>query len=127
MGCAQSSRPSIDSPLSRLEKMKLQNGYMNGQARRSTGTRKFRQDPAELKRNGHDNGVVRERVVGERKSVGKDGDDQKFPEKVEEVELVDGWPKWLTDNIPREILKDLVPKSSDSYIKIDKVDNLLSF
>lgn len=127
MGCAQSSRPSIDSPLSRLEKMKLQNGYMNGQARRSTGTRKFRQDPAELKRNGHGNGVVRERVVGERESVSKDGGDQKFPEKVEEVELVDGWPKWLTDNIPREILKDLVPKSSDSYIKIDKVDNLLSF
>lgn len=115
MGCAQSSRPSINSPPSRLEKMKLQNGYMNGKSRRPTGTR-----------NGNGfNGVVRERVVGEGKSVSKDGGDQKFPEKVEEVELVDGWPKWLTDNIPREVLKDLVPKSSDSYIKIDKVNNLL--
>ncbi|KAL1543678.1 [pyruvate dehydrogenase (acetyl-transferring)] kinase [Salvia divinorum] len=31
------------------------------------------------------------------------------------------WPKWLTDNIPTQVLEDILPKSSDSYIKIDKV------
>lgn len=38
-----------------------------------------------------------------------------------EDELVDGWPRWLVNNIPRDVLAGLVPKSADSYIKIDKV------
>ncbi|XP_051124148.1 probable serine/threonine-protein kinase At1g54610 [Andrographis paniculata] len=38
-----------------------------------------------------------------------------------EDELVDGWPKWLTDNIPREVLKSIVPKSADAFVKIDKI------
>ncbi|XP_030544115.2 probable serine/threonine-protein kinase At1g54610 [Rhodamnia argentea] len=41
------------------------------------------------------------------------GDDQ--------VELVDGWPKWLIDNVPKRALRGLVPRSADSYDKIDKV------
>ncbi|KAL8524361.1 hypothetical protein ACS0TY_014084 [Phlomoides rotata] len=36
-------------------------------------------------------------------------------------EEIDGWPKWLIDNIPRDVLKDIVPKSADSYVKIDKI------
>lgn len=39
-------------------------------------------------------------------------------------ELVDGWPKWLTDNIPRDALAGLVPKSAESYDKLDKVSLL---
>lgn len=119
MGCGQSARLSMNSPPHQLEKMKLKNGYINGT------TRRFRQDPAELKRieprnrkpsNGNETDAVTVNGFGERKSVSKNNDGG---EKVEEV--VDGWPKWLTDNIPREVLKDIVPKSSDSYIKIDKI------
>uniref|UniRef100_A0A1U7YEN6 Probable serine/threonine-protein kinase At1g54610 n=1 Tax=Nicotiana sylvestris TaxID=4096 RepID=A0A1U7YEN6_NICSY len=36
-------------------------------------------------------------------------------------ELVDGWPKWLVDNIPKEVLVGLVPKTADSYDKLAKV------
>ncbi|XP_022155876.1 probable serine/threonine-protein kinase At1g54610, partial [Momordica charantia] len=36
-------------------------------------------------------------------------------------ELVDGWPKWLTTNIPRHVLAGLVPKSVEAYDKLDKV------
>ncbi|XWS44812.1 hypothetical protein CRYUN_Cryun15aG0080900 [Craigia yunnanensis] len=36
-------------------------------------------------------------------------------------ELVDGWPKWLVDNISTEVLVGLVPRSADSYDKLDKV------
>lgn len=36
-------------------------------------------------------------------------------------EMVDGWPKWLTDNVLPEVLVGLVPKSADSYDKIAKV------
>ncbi|KAL6603191.1 hypothetical protein ACP70R_043552 [Stipagrostis hirtigluma subsp. patula] len=36
-------------------------------------------------------------------------------------ELVDGWPTWLLDNVPREVLQGIVPKSADAYDKIEKV------
>ena len=50
-------------------------------------------------------------VDGDRRKKGGEEDD----------EMVDGWPKWLVDNIPTDVLKNIVPKSADSYIKIDKV------
>ena len=37
------------------------------------------------------------------------------------VELVDVWPKWLTDNITRDALAGMVPQSADSYGKLAKV------
>ncbi|KAK9272049.1 hypothetical protein L1049_002418 [Liquidambar formosana] len=36
-------------------------------------------------------------------------------------ELVNGWPKWLIDNIRGDALDGLVPKSADSYDKLAKV------
>ncbi|GLU13231.1 hypothetical protein SLE2022_298740 [Rubroshorea leprosula] len=36
-------------------------------------------------------------------------------------EMVEGWPKWLVDNIPREVLAGLVSKSADSYDKFAKI------
>lgn len=41
--------------------------------------------------------------------------------KIAKYEFVEGWPKWLVDNIPRNVLDTLVPKSADSYIKLGKV------
>ncbi|XP_027090734.2 probable serine/threonine-protein kinase At1g54610 [Coffea arabica] len=39
----------------------------------------------------------------------------------EDGELVDGWPKWLIDNIPRDALEGLIPRSAETYDKIDKI------
>ncbi|XP_052197950.1 probable serine/threonine-protein kinase At1g54610 [Diospyros lotus] len=36
-------------------------------------------------------------------------------------DLVDGWPKWLVDHVPRDVLVGLVPKSADSYQKLAKI------
>ncbi|ONK70332.1 uncharacterized protein A4U43_C05F32640 [Asparagus officinalis] len=38
-----------------------------------------------------------------------------------EDDLVDGWPRWLVNNVPRGVLDGLVPKSADSYEMIGKV------
>ena len=43
------------------------------------------------------------------------------PKKIGGDELVDGWPKWLVDNIPADVLGGLVPRSADSYDKLAKV------
>ncbi|KAM7266470.1 hypothetical protein ACFE04_004367 [Oxalis oulophora] len=40
---------------------------------------------------------------------------------IDDDEMVDGWPKWLTDNVPREIFAGLVPKSAEAYDKIEKI------
>ncbi|KAL0326016.1 UNVERIFIED_CONTAM: putative serine/threonine-protein kinase [Sesamum radiatum] len=122
-------------------------GYVG--ARRSTGLRHSRQETGgdvkpEL-RNGNGNRFTQGRasygaernveernavaVEGRRKSVSKNGGENKgkvsetteLRNKAEEDELVEGWPKWLTDNIPRDVLRNIVPKSADSYVKIDKI------
>ncbi|CAL1412834.1 unnamed protein product [Linum trigynum] len=36
-------------------------------------------------------------------------------------ETVDGWPKWLADNVPKEVLAGVVKKSAEDYVKLDKV------
>ncbi|KAG5035942.1 hypothetical protein GLYMA_04G218000v4 [Glycine max] len=36
-------------------------------------------------------------------------------------EFVEGWPKWLLDNIPANVLANIVPKSADSYEKLAKI------
>lgn len=137
-----------------LEKLKMDNGYAKGGyygARKSTGQRGagFRQESERAmkpeSRNESRNKVesgrvsvsgevdVKEGIGRGRKSSSSHGDDTssgKVREKAEvmnmggEDELVDGWPKWFTDNVPKEVLKNIVPKSADSYIKIDKVSLL---
>ncbi|XP_068321938.1 probable serine/threonine-protein kinase At1g54610 [Pyrus communis] len=144
MGCVQ-AKPLTNSTPGGLEKLKLDNGYVaNGPLkghRRSTG--QFHRDPfkPQLQRGearisnvepgsgGSSNenaaaavadewGVLNGGSEGE-----KDDGSHKVSHKVsvDDGEMVDGWPKWLTDNISREILAGLVPKSADSYDKLDKV------
>ncbi|KAG8378080.1 hypothetical protein BUALT_Bualt08G0100800 [Buddleja alternifolia] len=136
MGCAQSTRPSMRSPPEGLEKMKLENGYTKGAyigPRRSTGMRHY-QGLRPESRNGNENDVANGKansrgkwnvkegnMDGGRKSVTSSNRSENNGNKGGEEELVDGWPKWLTDNIPREALKNIVPRSADSYVKIDKV------
>lgn len=110
----------------------MDNGYVSKAwfttGRRSTGQRcpdkysgrVLRPDSASTKvvfksgnGGGEENPIRRE----ERRNVG--GGIQVSPERGDE--LVDGWPKWLTDNIHREALADLVPRSAESFDKLDKV------
>ncbi|KAG5067251.1 hypothetical protein JHK86_010982 [Glycine max] len=42
-------------------------------------------------------------------------------EKMARYEFVEGWPKWLLDNIPANVLANIVPKSADSYEKLAKI------
>ncbi|KAK7353591.1 hypothetical protein VNO80_19041 [Phaseolus coccineus] len=41
--------------------------------------------------------------------------------KESKYESEEGWPKWLLDNIPTNVLAKLVPKSADSYEKLAKI------
>ncbi|CAK7337817.1 unnamed protein product [Dovyalis caffra] len=117
------TKNSTYSPPQTLEKLKQEYVYVKGESGgRPTGQREpgklFRQE-VEKKRvvvlNGaasvgeglkNDIGNVSQRISS--KKAGGD-------------ELVDGWPKWLVENIAREVLAGLVPKSADSYDKLAKV------
>lgn len=69
----------------------------------------------------------------ERKMIMKEEQDQGLPphkgngmqkiksKKAVDDQRVDGWPKWLTDNIPTDALAGLTPRSAETYEKIDKV------
>ncbi|KAM1030304.1 hypothetical protein TB1_033515 [Malus domestica] len=144
MGCVQ-GKPLTNSTPGGLEKLKLDNGYvangpLNGH-RRSTG--QFHRDPFKPRQQrgearisnvepgsgGSSNEKAAAAVADEWGALNggsegeKDDGSHKVSHKVsvDDEEFVDGWPKWLTDNISREILAGLVPKSADSFDKLDKV------
>ncbi|KAF8018629.1 hypothetical protein BT93_H3504 [Corymbia citriodora subsp. variegata] len=143
MGCAQ-SRPSRTS---RLEKLKLERGYVKankdcsnnkptirreakdnkiaiavGSAAKGPGgvsggankavSRGLGKERARSTSDGNvrNDNVVSDQSVNSKKVNGGGGDD-----------LVDGWPKWLLDNVNKDFLAGLVPKSADSYDKLAKV------
>lgn len=125
MGCVQ-AKGLQHSPPKVLEKLKSENGYVRGGSGGRPNGLKFG-DKGELKvddagerkirkegEHGGNNGIgnVSHRVVV--KKIGAD-------------ELVDGWPKWLVDNMPRDALAGLVPKSADSYDKLAKVGMLMMY
>ncbi|XP_061345128.1 probable serine/threonine-protein kinase At1g54610 [Gastrolobium bilobum] len=137
MGCVQ-AKPLEASDYNGLERLKLDNGYVKSDDfvahRRSTGRR---HEPVESHReptkhkvesrvgNGERQGLE---LVGGHKEVlvskTRDADvheSKKLPKKCFEDDMVDGWPRWLVDNVPRQVLADLVPKSAESYKMIDKV------
>ncbi|KAK1587477.1 hypothetical protein Q3G72_013255 [Acer saccharum] len=110
MGCVQ-AKSSTYSPPPALEKLKLESGYVKGVG----GGRVI------VVKNGGASGD--KRVSGEG-AGGGGGSRKSVRKKIGDDELVDGWPKWLVDNIPREVLAGLVPKSADSYDKLAKVEQL---
>ncbi|KAK9270309.1 hypothetical protein L1049_025887 [Liquidambar formosana] len=128
MGCVL-GKPSMNSPLRGLQKLKLENGYAgkggNMGARRSTGHRNIDRPFRGGTRNNNANGGYgygsqKVRREGEIDGGGGGGNvSQRKQDRGDEI--VDGWPKWLTDNIPREALAGLVPRSAESYDKLDKV------
>ncbi|KAG6673870.1 hypothetical protein I3843_15G011900 [Carya illinoinensis] len=144
MGCVQ-TKPPESSQFGGINKLKLESGYVGRDGfmdnhRRSTGQRDMhresgRQFRAESKKHNAPYGKADGSTRGEGKLIngeekknvgGNDGNNivsqrVSFFKPIEEVELVDGWPKWLMDNVPREVLMGLVPKSADSYTMLTKV------
>lgn len=70
--------------------------------------------------------VVRSKEEKEESHVAVEEEKREIEEKkkkkiISRYDFVDGWPKWLVDNIPSDVLATLVPKSADSYEKLAKV------
>lgn len=119
MGCAP-TKPLMDLSHQGLHKLKMENGYVKGARKSSSGGRNLRGSSGGGSSSGGrgggsdgGSGVVR------RSSVSGKSDDMD--------ELVDGWPKWLTDNVPKDALDGLVPKSAEAFDKLDKVSTLSVF
>lgn len=120
MGSSQSSKTYVKSPVMELEKLRLVNGSVKeGSVRPVRPTVKTssrgKGSAEEAKR------VEPERQIRKKASSVDGKNDGLMKKSGEDDELVDGWPKWLVDNIPSDVLKNIVPKSADSYTKIDKV------
>ncbi|KAL5555816.1 hypothetical protein UlMin_038052 [Ulmus minor] len=62
-------------------------------------------------------------VAGADEGGSKGGNDSKKvgKKKIGGDELVDGWPKWLVENIDPDVFSGLVTKSADSYDKLAKI------
>ncbi|CAJ1976904.1 unnamed protein product [Sphenostylis stenocarpa] len=143
MGCVQAKQLDLEGPDYRsLERLKLDNGYVPSNDfvahRRSTGQR---HDPTKEDHRLHQHqreqptknkvepGVANDGAGHyEDKVVGREGrrvtrrDDKKLPNKCcFEDEMIEGWPRWLVDNVPAQVLAGLVPRSAESYKMIDKV------
>ncbi|KAL8466867.1 hypothetical protein ACS0TY_035799 [Phlomoides rotata] len=131
MGSSQSSKSLMLSPRRELEKLKLESGR-EGRGRVTRRQESRNGDGTKGKAiNGGEWNVEKGNVVdverGRKKAVSSgngDGDNNTNVYKKNELreeELVNGWPKWLVENVPTDVLKNIVPKSADSYSKIDKL------
>ncbi|KAI3761810.1 hypothetical protein L1987_52232 [Smallanthus sonchifolius] len=125
MGCVQGKpSPPYNRQQSRgpgLNRLKSDNGYAAGGNEEKPNVAQKVFDEMPVKENNHvgvddvnvrKEGAQNDGNVSQRIGVGK---------KIGADELIDGWPKWLVDNIPPEILAHLVSKSADSYDKLAKI------
>ncbi|PAN22689.1 hypothetical protein PAHAL_4G037400 [Panicum hallii] len=135
MGCAQ-AKPSRGSPARSdgrgIDRLKRDNAYRPG-----SGVSRFSDPPpaaAERAAGATDPAHAARRGGGAAsgRSTDKTPDDADAsaapapplppqPPPRREDELVDGWPTWLLENVPREALQGIVPRSADAYDKIEKV------
>ncbi|KAA8530963.1 hypothetical protein F0562_005670 [Nyssa sinensis] len=129
MGCVQAKGATYTPPRG-LEKLKNDNGYVKGgNGGRPIGQKQPGKDTNKLMVvgvvNGGGEGGGEKKINGEgqkEKNGGGGNVSQRITtKKIGADEIVDGWPKWLVDNIPREVLAGLVPKTADSYDKLAKV------
>ncbi|KAL4565938.1 hypothetical protein LXL04_030044 [Taraxacum kok-saghyz] len=142
MGCAP-TKPLMDTSHQGLHKLKMENGYFRGSRKSISGSRNLsssggssssgsRKEKMMNGKGGKEAGTVRSTGSGGTSSSGggRGGSDgggvvmrrsSVSPNVDNSDELVDGWPKWLTDNVPKGALDGLIPKSADAYDKLDKV------
>ncbi|XP_028221554.1 probable serine/threonine-protein kinase At1g54610 [Glycine soja] len=147
MGCVQAKPLDLEEgPEYRtLDRLKLDNGCVPSTDfvahRRSTGQRHHepnkeyerlhqrREQPRKQTNELIESGVANaEGLHHKGKVVGRQGrrvtrrDDKNLANQCcFEDDMVDGWPKWLVDNVPTQVLAGLVPRSAESYKMIDKV------
>lgn len=144
MGCVQ-ARHSANSPPNRLDNLKLESGYAKGEInrRQSIGQKQVLVEPIKVFRHGMDrNGSSKSMLpavsggmgVEKRSVFSRDGPNEKnngslsqriVLKKIEADEYVDGWPKWLVENVPKEALHGLAKRTADSYDKVAKVISVL--
>ncbi|KAK3027637.1 hypothetical protein RJ639_040244 [Escallonia herrerae] len=135
MGCVQAKGTPCTPPRG-LEQLKLESGYVKGSSGgKPTGQK---QPVRSASKNSSREGDVKVQAVvnvaagagggGAKISKGEEGvngvgnvSQRISVKKIGADELVDGWPKWLVDNIHKDVLAGLVPKSADSYDKLSKV------
>ncbi|PKA63550.1 putative serine/threonine-protein kinase [Apostasia shenzhenica] len=112
MGCVQGKPSSSSSPPRGLERLKSDHGYVPGRASSAklppAGDQRPRASAVERVSEREKPPLPVPPLPPRQISAGED-------------ELINGWPRWLVNNIPRKVLAGLVPKSADSYVKIDKV------
>lgn len=112
MGCVQGKYASTYSQSRGLDKLKQERGFAAKRGEKEDGGvagngEKVVDREGETVRSNDANGNFSQQNAS--KKIG--GDDQ----------VADGWPKWLVDNVPFEVLSGLVRKSADSYDKLAKV------
>ncbi|CAK9320288.1 unnamed protein product [Citrullus colocynthis] len=124
MGCVQ-SRSFEYSPNGGVRKLNAERDYVAGSSLRNSVVRNR---PVKVGRTSTavNDGGVRKLVYIDTKKEGS-GDIGNVSRRISVSvnaggeELVNGWPKWLLENIPEDALAGLVPKGADSYDKLAKV------
>ncbi|XP_076940438.1 putative serine/threonine-protein kinase At1g54610 [Bidens hawaiensis] len=126
MGCAP-TKPLMDTSSHHgIHKLKMENGYVRGSRKSNSGGRNFGNSGESGGGGGGSKAVSGGR--GSSSGGGRGGSDgggvmrRSGSGRSDDLEeLVDGWPKWLTDNVPKDALHGLVPKSAEAYDKLDKI------
>lgn len=128
MGCIQ-TKGTTPSPQRTLAKLKLESGYVK---RENAGKpakdfyKSFRGGGGGAKNADNSGGTGENKISRESESGVNGGGNVSQRISVKKIgadELVDGWPKWLVENVQGDALAGLVPKSADSYDKLAKVSN----
>lgn len=132
MGSVPTKPTSVSSQPKGLDKTKQENGNVASR-RRPISHRNFQADPTGRQRSpvsraneegGGGNMDLRGGGRGEKyggAEVERAGKGSTGNSSFSLSRAVNGWPRWLVMNVPRHVLEGLVPKSADSYDKIDKV------
>jgi cyclin-dependent kinase 12/13 len=131
MGCVQAKPLESEANYSGLDSFKMENGYVPSSDfvahRRSTGqSQKHVEKGKDIDHHVHQRQPRKHKVVdgncgGRGKRDAELKDSKKQLNRCFDDEMVDGWPKWLVDNVPSQVLAGVVAKSAESYKMIDKV------
>ncbi|XP_026395958.1 probable serine/threonine-protein kinase At1g54610 [Papaver somniferum] len=138
--CIPTKPPTNSPPRSGLERLKAESGYVSGRggsrsSKHSSSSRQFdyssrrSEGSASKKSVGVSSRDSGGRLISREDENEGDGAGGNVPQRIltrkkldaGTEELIDGWPKWLTDNISREALVGIIPKSAESYEKLDKI------
>uniref|UniRef100_A0A7N0T8W5 Protein kinase domain-containing protein n=1 Tax=Kalanchoe fedtschenkoi TaxID=63787 RepID=A0A7N0T8W5_KALFE len=137
MGCVQAKYSANSPPRTALENLKLEVGYVKGEnGRQVVGQKQVQAEPVKVFKHGADqNGSFKTNLSavgggGDKRGLSRDGGQEKnngslsqriVLNKIAADEYVDGWPKWLVENVPKEALDGLAKKTADSYDMLCKV------